>query len=34
MTVVRNCDSPHAARCEKYRQVCHLMDNCDDHEGG
>ena len=21
-------------RCEKYRQVCHLMENCDDHGGG
>ena len=20
-------------RCEKYRQVCHLMENCDDHGG-
>ena len=21
-------------RCDKYRQVCHLMENCDDHGGG
>ena len=21
-------------RCEKYGQVCHLMENCDDHGGG
>ena len=21
-------------RCEKYRQVCHLMENCYDHGGG
>ena len=45
-TVVRRCDSSQGGvkvvrnlfqlmeRCEKYRQVCHLMDNCDDHGGG
>ena len=32
MIVVRNCDSPQ--RCEKYRQVGHLMENCGDHGGG
>ena len=21
-------------RCEKYRQVCKLIENCDDHGGG
>ena len=21
-------------RCDKYGQVCHLMENCDDHGGG
>ena len=26
VTVVRNCD--------KYRQVCQLMENCGDHGGG
>ena len=33
------CDSCHkllqfSMRCEKQRQVCHLMENCDDHAGG
>ena len=33
------CDSCYellqsSVRCEKYRQVCDLMDNCDDHGGG
>ena len=23
-----------SVRCEKYRQVCHLMENCDVHGGG
>ena len=32
MTVVRNCDSPQ--RGVKIIQVCHLMENCDDHGGG
>ena len=22
-----------SVRCEKYRQVCRLMENCDDHGG-
>ena len=26
--------SQSSVRCEKYREVCHLMENCDDHEGG
>ena len=32
MTVVMNFES--SVRCEMYRQVCHLMENCDDHGGG
>ena len=37
--VCGRCDScqelwQSSMRCEKYRQVRHLMENCDDHEGG
>ena len=33
MTVVRSCESPQRG-VQKYRQVCHLMEDCDDHGGG
>ena len=23
-----------SVRCERYRQVCHLIENCDGHGGG